>query len=362
MDSKKLGILTKFFLFCSGTSIELISVCPSYEKIKYSTIGFTIFLTSILAMISSFYAFSLIFEQLIIIIIGSIFWCLVIFNLDRYIVMTLRPTDSKMNNFIISLPRFVIALLVAVVISKPIEIKLFEKEIKNYEQNTKLKNIETVNNNFNNKILELDLKKSNVIENFEKKKLNVNEFYNQYMCECAGTCGTMIRGRGIECEARKNRWEKELIILSNQEKIKDSIIKSLMNSELEIREELNNKKTILQRSSFGFFDKVRALNSIDTVASNLILLIFIMIEIAPMLTKLLSAKGPYDNLILKSELEFETDFLKSADLLKIVRSKNEKIEKIQSDLDVKKTKEFMKKISRHDAYDRYEKLRNSIDE
>ena len=48
-----------------------------------------------------------------------------------------------------------------------------------------------------------------------------------------------------------------------------------------------------------------------------------MVEISPMLTKLFSKKGPYETLIMKSEIEYETDYLNSSDSLKILRSKNE---------------------------------------
>ena len=122
----KLSSISNFFLFCSGVSKDIILRCPNFEVIKYSTIGATIFLTTILAFISSFFALSLIFENIIFIILGSIFWASIIFNLDRYIVISLRPTDSFVKNLIIAFPRFIIALMVAIVISKPIEIKLFE--------------------------------------------------------------------------------------------------------------------------------------------------------------------------------------------------------------------------------------------
>ena len=361
-EAKKLSFITKFFLFCSGSSLNLISKCPNFEIIKYSTIGFTIFLTSLLALFSSFFALSLIFNDLVIIIIGSIFWSAIIFNLDRYIVMTLRTADSFSGNLMISLPRFVIAFLVAIVISKPIEIKLFEKEINNFEIQNKINKSEDIENKLQSTISELDTRKKIISDEYEKKSLIVEKFYDDYMCECAGTCGTLIRGRGIECENRKSRWEAEVLSLNFESIKKDSLIDDLVQLEKISVSQAIIEKNIIEESSFGFFDKVKALSSINFLASNFILLIFIMVEIAPMLTKLLSRKGPYDSLIMKSEYEFETEFLKSTDFLKIMREKKEKIDKINSNLDIEQTTNFVKKISRHDAFDRYEKLRNSINE
>tara|TARA_B100001939_G_C16870888_1_gene586344 strand:- start:23 stop:1108 length:1086 start_codon:yes stop_codon:yes gene_type:complete len=359
---KKINLINRFLLFCSGTSLEVVRKCPSFEIIKYSTIGFTIFLTSILALVSSFFALSLIFDEQIIVFCGSVFWMLIIFNLDRYIVMTLRPSESLVNNFIIMLPRFVIALLVAIVISKPIEIKLFEKEISNYEILNKTLDIADIEQKLQSDIVEIELRKNSIIKNYEVKNENVEEFYKEYICECAGTCGTMIRGRGIECQTRKIKYENELNLLVKESSIKDSLLINLANYEKKIIDEFENQKKIVRNSSFGFFDKLKALNSVNFVASSFILLIFIMIEIAPILTKILSRNGPYDTLIKRYEIEFETEFFKSTDFLNLMREKKEKIDKISSEIDFEQTKNFVEKVSRSDAFDRYEKLRNSIDE
>ena len=132
MKIKKPNLLELFFIRCSGASISIINICPEFEKIKYVSIGATIFFTSLLAFISSFYGLSQIFDSYLLIFPLAVFWGLIIFNLDRYIVQSLRPGDSKYNNLIISIPRITLAVLVAVIISKPLEVKLFEDEINAY--------------------------------------------------------------------------------------------------------------------------------------------------------------------------------------------------------------------------------------
>ena len=59
----------------------------------------------------------------------GIIWGLVIFNLDRFIVSTLRKDELFWNEFKLVLPRLVLAVILAIVISKPLELKIFEKEI-----------------------------------------------------------------------------------------------------------------------------------------------------------------------------------------------------------------------------------------
>ncbi len=56
-------------------------------------------------------------------------WSLLIFNLDRFIVSTIRKRDQFGREFLQATPRIILAIIIAIVISKPLEIKIFEKEI-----------------------------------------------------------------------------------------------------------------------------------------------------------------------------------------------------------------------------------------
>ena len=141
---KKPNLIINLLLICSGASKTLIYKCPKFEIIKYASIGATIFFTALLAFVSCFFALSLIFDSLFLIIVGSSLWAAIIFNLDRYIVMSLRPTESIKNNFLVSLPRLIIAVLVAVVISKPIEIKLFDSEINLFLEQERISNYKKI--------------------------------------------------------------------------------------------------------------------------------------------------------------------------------------------------------------------------
>ena len=72
----------------------------------------------------------------------------------------------------------------------------------------------------------MDNKKNQINKNYENKIQAGNKFYEDYMCECNGTCGTLIRGRGIECITRKISM-KIMSNLNIEAKKKDSIISFL---------------------------------------------------------------------------------------------------------------------------------------
>ena len=123
-----LSLLSSFFLFCSGVYPSLLNRSPSDVQ-KYIGIGATVFFTGILAFMSASYAVFTIFDSYIASIVFGLVWGIMIFNLDRYLVSSMRKSDSKLKDLFSATPRILLAILIAVVISKPLEVKLFDTEI-----------------------------------------------------------------------------------------------------------------------------------------------------------------------------------------------------------------------------------------
>ena len=117
-----------FFLFCSGVDHAILEKCPS-DKNKYVGIGATVFFTGVLAFFSSGYALYTVFESYWAAVAFGLIWGLMIFNLDRYIVMSMKSYGKWWRDWFVALPRLALAVLLALVISKPLEMKIFEKEI-----------------------------------------------------------------------------------------------------------------------------------------------------------------------------------------------------------------------------------------
>ena len=117
-----------------------------------------------------------------------------------------------------------------------------------------------------------------------------------------------------------------------------------------------DRAVVMSSFNIGFFDRITALNEVGNVSSIFIMLIFILIETAPLLTKLLSKKGPYDNLVMQAEFEFETNFLKVRDFNINQREKNVHLNKISSDLEIKSKETQIKKEMRDKTLQRYEQI------
>jgi len=137
----KIGLITRFFWWCSGAEIHILKELPT-EKNKYVGIGGAILGTWILATISGSYAFYITFKNAFLAISLGIVWGAIIFNLDRYITSSMKKKSYNFKSYFLhervfhftteflpAIPRIFIALVIGLTVSKPIELKLFESEI-----------------------------------------------------------------------------------------------------------------------------------------------------------------------------------------------------------------------------------------
>lgn len=128
---KRCGWLNEFLWSCAGVNKAVLRQCPS-DYAKYAGIGGTILFTALMACFSGGYALSYVFGKWWIGLIFGIFWGLLIFNLDRFIVNTMY-SDGKVTiswqELKSGLPRIIMAIFLGIVISYPLELKIFDDEI-----------------------------------------------------------------------------------------------------------------------------------------------------------------------------------------------------------------------------------------
>ena len=125
------GRINEFFWLCSGVNRKVLRQCPT-EYAKYAGMGGTIFFTACMAALSGGYAISTVFDSNLIAIFFGLFWGMLIFNLDRLIVNTMY-SDGKVTiswqEIVSGLPRIIMAIFLGIVISTPLELKIFEDAI-----------------------------------------------------------------------------------------------------------------------------------------------------------------------------------------------------------------------------------------
>lgn len=359
-------------LFCSGSDKSILEECPT-EKNKYYGIGSTVMLTSLLAMLSGGYAVYFTFESFPISFILGVFWGIVIFSLDRYIVSSIKKVGSFWKELPMALPRILMAFVLAITISKPLELRLFQDAINKamgeisdasistceqdwnddrdklakvksqLETERKEKTEEIYSNDgiyksllsdksilklendklvgiisSNNKIITRGTSFKPVFD--EKGKLLFNKkIYTQPALNAFlnnKSQNIYLGKNNTEIKKLESRIDDRKKILKGQvETTEDQYTKQIAGVQLQI-DDHNNKRpgfisecTLRSKNAKDIPARLQALSKITTenntinYASWLITLLFILLETAPVIVKLLSSRGPYDEILERIEYE-----------------------------------------------------------
>ncbi len=340
------GWLNEFLWICAGANREVLRQCPT-DYAKYAGTGGTILFTAIMAAISGGYAISFVFQDapLYVPFGFGIIWGLMIFNLDRFMVNTMysdgKHTISKVE-FLGGLPRIILAIFLGIVISTPIEIRIFQDKIKSqliidqgkvgddvrkahdllYQQR---KDIEDQISTRNNQLTDLRAGRlDGVSGRVADKEKELKEAENRLYNETNGDGITKKKGYGPaakQLENQVNRLKGELANLRLEEKQNNAnnqtyIRQRTVSVQNEIDEynrrlvevdkkiaEVEKEGCEGQKALTGFCAQINALNEIASFSENMSLflarlfisLLFIAIEVIPTLFKMMVASGPYDD-------------------------------------------------------------------
>ena len=193
-------MLKQFFIICSGSDTNILKDCSVGEQNKYAGIGATVFFTALMAFIAASYALFTVFDNLLVSIFFGFVWGLLIFNLDRFIVSTIKKRNNFIDELIQASPRILLAVIIAVVIAKPLELKIFEKEINQVlltEKNQMtLDNKDQIALQFAPKTESLNQDISALQNQINTKETEVNALYDTYIAEAEGREGTLLLGKG----------------------------------------------------------------------------------------------------------------------------------------------------------------------
>jgi len=260
-------MLKNFFIICSGADKNLINSCSNGEQNKYAGIGATVFFTAVMAFIASSYALFTVFDNAYIASVFGLIWGLLIFNLDRFIVSTIKKRDSFKSEFIQATPRIILAVIIAIVISKPLEIKIFEKEINTVllkEKNAMmLANKKEITNYFQSDVDKNKVQIDSLKSDITKKEKEVNDLYSVYITEAEGISGTKKLGKGPVYKEKREKHDaglQDLALLktTNQAKITDLETKAKI-----LQADLDKKITETQPIIDGFDGLMARINALN---------------------------------------------------------------------------------------------------
>ena len=356
-DTKKMNKLYQFFCWAGGGNIEVLQEMPT-EQNRFFGYGTVICMTAIFATLSSGYAFSLLMDDksnYFILLVPALAWGTFIFVLDRFFIVTISNAGSFWGKFLRASPRLLLAIFIGMLISKPIEFRIFQREINDELGNIKIDEARKNDSVCTVRKNELDSERETEIQNFENSNPNFNH-WNSIITkldkridfkdsaafaqsdsvdfEYKGIAKSHIKGPGPQSkEHQKNetkfQHEKDsLIALSKSYQVNldslvktfDTVIKNIRNkyaldAQAIDTEKQKKNKDLEENYKPSILNQQIALSKIGEDKSKpsaaytiwFISILFIFIEMAPMLLKLMTSAGVYENRIAQIEAGYSTD-------------------------------------------------------
>ena len=313
--------LKKFFWFCSGVNQEILQKTPT-EHSKYVGMGATVFFTGLFAAISGGYALFFIFNDMPLygrILAAMIFGCIwgaMIFNLDRYIVSSMKKGGGFWKEFKIATPRIILAAIIAFVISKPLELQIFhtsiEYELEVMKQNDIKLQEATLTSRYTTEMSTLASQIKTLKAELAQATTKRDQLDEIARVEADGSGGSNKRGAATIYKLKKADAEKAQKELNDLTVINLPLIQAKQTELDKTATTIEGLKSSIVRGAYDGFDKrLHALGNVSknsatiSMASIFIMLLFLAIELSPVLVKLLSSRGPYDDILENDEHIFE---------------------------------------------------------
>lgn len=326
--------IKEFLWFLAGAEIFILKECPKSQN-KFLRTGLIIFLIGIISGTSAGYAVYGSFDGNIYasIFIGVI-WATVIITLDSLIVSTIKDTGTFLQKFGAAIPRIILSIFIGIVIARPAEIKIFEKEIKNKLVDIQLQkciertDIETATTNTQNTDLIKERKNVQVSYDEVSKELTCvqnlltderNGIISQRPCgSSSGKFGLGIRYKELNDRIASLRIQQSNLF-ERLSKLNAQIDKN--NSAIQTASSVCNKesiKTQINSEPLSLLQANTALNTLiveDTENTKgvgtiilFVTILIVLIELLPVLNKLLFQKPSeeYENKIENFETDAET--------------------------------------------------------
>jgi hypothetical protein len=306
---------TKFLWWCAGAHQPLLKQHPS-EQTKYGGLGGVLLATFILAALSGGYALYTVFGNWWMAIGFGLLWGLIIFNFDRFLVSTMRKYGvSKRKQIWMVLPRLALALLIGLTIARPLEMKIFEKEINTQMTENLHKKIQVNDSLLQIENAALTQQTTDERNRLTNRKLAIEDTLHQlqqsYITEADGTGGS--GQRGIENITRLKQdayntavqqYQPEQLVLTAGIAKQDSMLATASATMEEKRKQFEQTAG----ANMGFLERNKALSDLGQKESSvwwacfLVALLIIVIETGPIVAKLIMPVGPYDVALAKEEL------------------------------------------------------------
>jgi hypothetical protein len=311
------------------------------DQMKYMCLGGVVTATGIMAALAGGFAFYTIFEPKgvaieqgfspgtsILACVFGFFWGLMIFNIDRFIVTSTGKGDGTeaitWDEFKGAIPRILMGGIIAMTISKPVEIRMFKTEIDErlYEEQLRTQNeyANRTNASFTERLKRVDDDLSKLDGDRKDLVGRIKRVEIEYQNEVRGEGG--IPGDGPRAKALKANLDdlkQELTQYDQIHAAELARIKAEREKILQEKDEALSQNTKVAHGLDGLLERIKLADEIAGWGISLfVTLLFLAIELTPIFFKLMLVKTPYDYLeenikeLMKAEngIEVKYDYYK----------------------------------------------------
>ncbi|WP_422350017.1 DUF4407 domain-containing protein [Flagellimonas sp.] len=312
-ESPKPGKIMQWLWKAAGSDGYILKKSTYSDQVKYACLGGIVVATGFMAAMAGGYAIYTIFEPkgsaldggvhtstAIMSCIFGVIWGLIIFNIDRFIVAATGKGDGTeaitLQEFTNSLPRIVMGLVIAITISKPMEIRMFKSEIDaelHQEQLEKRKAYEIATKaNYEARFNAIDVEIEKIEQERNKLLDRLTEVESQYTEE------VRIVRPGPKAAALKELMDSLGEKLKTFDKDKKAELDRLTSERLKLTQELDSELAKNQEVANGLDGLLERIKLAHEIAGDLITffitLLFVVIELTPIFFKMMLIKSPYD--------------------------------------------------------------------
>lgn len=332
----KSSSVMRFLWKCAGGDRYLLERATYSDQIKYMCLGGIVFATGAMAGLAGGYAFYTIFETrgsaiensvdintVFLAIFFGIIWGLMIFNIDRFIVTSTGKGDGTeaitVGELKSAFPRIIMGIIIALTISKPVEIRMFKTEIdiklreKQIEQQAEY--IKKIEANFKGELEKKDIELKKIEGDLSDKILRHKDLEKQYIEEAriitVGPRALAVKEqmKQVEAEIKSIEINPEYIRLKNEKNIILKRLDAALKDSSKVADNLD-----------GLLERIKIAHEVAGFWISLfITLLFMAIELTPIFFKLMLTKTTYDYLaenrdeLLKAEYGIEVQYDKYKD-------------------------------------------------
>ena len=342
-NTPKPGLITRMLWKAAGADRYILERSTFSDHIKYACLGGIVVATGLMAALAGGYAFYIIFGQqtanlaqgteatieaassqtlsIIFSLVFGLIWGLIIFNIDRFIVASTGKGDGSeaitLSEIKTAIPRILMGIIIAITISKPVELRMFQQEIEVELNSKRIKEVDKQKKEVT-KLYEGDLELiqeevTRLREDINRYQIIRQEKLNIFNEEMNGSGS--VAGQGYGPRAKKKEQELELAKREYDSVRNINLAKiDIQNIKFSKTDSIMKKKIASAEISANSLDGLMArLKIVDDLARGkdedgnvnedatpwiiiFITLLFMAIELTPIFFKMMLIKSPYDYL------------------------------------------------------------------